>query len=260
CYVEWSPGAPGPDERRLVVTEVDEATGAILARNDYNTEFRGRTAVWHVADRVRSYTCDRGEFVGRNRLLSRPAALQRPQLGGRYGAGLDPCGALHVEVTLAPGETRQLAFVLGQGKDRAHALDLARRYGSLHLASATFDRAERAWDDTLNAIQVRTPDDSFDLIVNRWLLYQSLSCRIWARSGPYQPGGAFGFRDPLQDVLALPPTRRNSIRPNRRRTSCRGCRRSARRCSSTRRARFAARAASACTDCRSSDRETGTTA
>jgi len=202
-YVEWSLGAPGPDERRFVVTDIDDATGAILARNDYNTEFRGRTAIWHVTQRARSYTCDRGEFVGRHRSLSRPAALQRPELGGRYGAGLDPCGALHVELTLAPGETRHLAFVLGQGKDRAHALDLARRYGSLDVASATLDRAERAWDDMLNAIQVRTPDDSFDLLVNRWLLYQSLSCRIWARSGPYQPGGAFGFRDQLQDVLAL---------------------------------------------------------
>jgi len=202
-YVEWSLGAPGPDERRFVVTDVDEATGAILARNDYNTEFRGRTAFWHVTTRARSYTCDRTEFVGRHRSLTRPAALQRPQLGGRQGAGLDPCGALHVELTLAPGESRDLAFVLGQASDRAHALDLVRRYSSPAVPSATFDRAERAWDDTLNALQVRTPDDSFDLVVNRWLLYQSLSCRIWARSGPSQPGGAFGFRDQLQDVLAL---------------------------------------------------------
>jgi cyclic beta-1,2-glucan synthetase len=202
-YVEWCLGPPRTGERRFVVTELDPGTGALLARNAYNAEFSESVAFWRATDPLRSYTADRTEFVGRNRSLSAPAALRRERLARRTGAGLDPCGALHVAVTLGPGESRRVAFALGQGRDRASAVALAARYASLSQVEATFGAAERMWDETLGAIQVRTPDDSFDLIVNRWLLYQTLSCRIWARSGPYQPGGAFGFRDQLQDVMAL---------------------------------------------------------
>jgi cyclic beta-1,2-glucan synthetase len=202
-YVEWLLGPPRAGERRFVVTEIDEATGAMLARNAYNTEFSTGVAFWRATATPHSYTSDRTEFVGRHRTLSAPAALLRERLAGRVGAGLDPCGALQVAEEIGPGETRGVAFVLGQGRDRAHALELAARYPSFEQARATLAEVERQWDDILGAIQVRTPDDSFDLIVNRWLLYQTLACRIWARSGPYQPGGAFGFRDQLQDVLAL---------------------------------------------------------
>ena len=203
-YVEWCLGPPRAGERRFVTTERDEATGAIFARNRYNTEFGDRVGFWHATEAAQSYTCDRADFVGRNRTLAAPAALFRDRLAGRSGAGLDPCAALHLTVEIEPGETRRIAFVLGQGRDAAAR---GRRSPPATPRSRTSKRrcadAERAWDETLGAIQVRTPDDSFDLMVNRWLLYQTLSCRIWARSGPYQPGGAFGFRDQLQDVLAL---------------------------------------------------------
>ena len=206
-YVEWCLGPPRAGERRFVVSERDQATGAILARNAFNTECADQVAFWHTTEPARSYTCDRGEFVGRNRTVSRPAALFRDELAGRIGAGLDPCGALQVLLQIEPGRSRRFAFVLGHGRDRGHAIELAARYSSLEQCEAAFKQSERAWDETLGAVQVKTPDDSFDLIVNRWLLYQTLSCRIWARCGPYQPGGAFGFRDQLQDVLALLYTR-----------------------------------------------------
>ena len=206
-YVEWVLGPPRPDDRRFVVTEVDAGSGVLFARNHYNTEFGAHVAVWRATEPIASYTCDRGEFVGRHRSLARPAGLLRPRLTGRHGGGLDPCGALQVTLELQPGETRRVAFVLGQGGDRQQAIDIARRYASTEQAAAVVERAERAWDATLGAVQVHTPDDSFDLLVNRWLLYQSLSCRVWARSGPSQPGGAYGFRDQLQDVIALIYTR-----------------------------------------------------
>jgi cyclic beta-1,2-glucan synthetase len=201
-YVEWSLGPPRTGERRFVVTDIDPG-GALLARNSYNSEFAGTVAFWRATETPRSYTGDRAEFVGRNRTLSAPAALFRERLAGRTGSGLDPCGALQLAVELQPGESRRIAFVLGAGRDHEQALALASRYSDVTHAEAALAANERMWDDVLGAVQVRTPDDSFDLIVNRWLLYQTLSCRIWARSGPYQPGGAFGFRDQLQDVLAL---------------------------------------------------------
>jgi cyclic beta-1,2-glucan synthetase len=202
-YVEWCLGPPRTGERRFVVTEMDEETGVLLARNAYNSEFGRSTAFWRATATPRSYTGDRAEFVGRHRTLSAPAALLRDRLAGRTGAGLDPCAALQLALEIEPGETRSVAFVLGQGRDRSHAIELAARYSSLSHAEATLATTERKWDEILGGVHVSTPDDSFDLIVNRWLLYQTLACRVWARSGPYQPGGAFGFRDQLQDVLAL---------------------------------------------------------
>ena len=211
-YVEWCLGPPRAGERRFVVSETDEATGALLATNTYNAEFGRRVALLRATEPVRSFTCDRAEFVGRNRTLASPAALFGKLLQRRVGAGFDPCAALHLVVPIEPGESRSLAFVLGQGMDRAHALDLAARYASLAQVDDALSASERLWEETLGAIQVSTPDDSFDLIVNRWLPYQALSCRIWARSGPSQPGGAFGFRDQLQDALSLLHARPNLCR------------------------------------------------
>jgi cyclic beta-1,2-glucan synthetase len=206
-YVEWSLGPPRPGERRFVITEIDRANAVVFARNPYNSEFGGRVAFWRSTEAARSVTCDRSEFVGHNRTLGRPAALFRDRLAGRSGAGLDPCAAIHNEVVIEAGQSRQLAFVLGQGQHAVQAAELAGRYSSIDQVEAALSNVERFWDETLDTIRVSTPDDSFDLIVNRWLLYQALSCRIWARCGPYQPGGAFGFRDQLQDVLALLYTR-----------------------------------------------------
>jgi cyclic beta-1,2-glucan synthetase len=206
-FVEWCLGPPRAGDRRFVVTEWDEGTGALLAYQRYNTECADDVAFLSATARPQSYTADRAEFIGRHRSLSEPAALFREQLAGRSGAGLDACGALQISGDIEPGETRSVTLVLGQGRGRAHAIDLASRYSTMAQAKNTLDAVERLWERTLGAVRVQTPDDSFDLIVNRWLLYQTLACRLWARSGPYQPGGAFGFRDQLQDVLALLPAR-----------------------------------------------------
>ena len=202
-YQEWRLGPPREGEHLHVRTAFDPDASVILAENPYNQEFRGRVAFAHAGP-LRSFTCDRAEFLGRNGSLARPAAIARAELTNRCGAGLDPCAAVQVTLELAPGETRQVVLLLGQGEDRDAALALARRYGSASAALDALREVEEQWTGILGTVQVRTPDDSFDLMMNHWLLYESVASRLWARTAYYQPGGAYGFRDQIQDVLALP--------------------------------------------------------
>ena len=190
-YVEWVLGDLRPKTAMHVVTQIDAKSGALHARNAYNVEFADRTAFFHVDDPSRSVSADRTEFLGRNGTLANPAAMRRAQLSNKVGAGLDPCGALQVAFELADGEEREIVFTLGVVE------------GPPVDARRALQRVAQHWERTLGAVQVETPDRSFDLLANGWLPYQTLACRLWARSGHYQSGGAFGFRDQLQDVMAL---------------------------------------------------------
>jgi cyclic beta-1,2-glucan synthetase len=202
-YVEWTLGETRESSQMHIVTAWDEEAQVMLARNRYHPDYADHVAFAAVSAPMATYTGDRTAFLGRNRAMGNPAAMERTSLSCRTGAGLDPCAAVQVILKLAPGEQAEITCMLGQAQsvEQVHALVLAYRRGS---ALETAMRQTQAWwDGRLGTIQVHTPELAADILINRWLLYQNLSCRIWGRSGFYQSGGAFGFRDQLQDVMAM---------------------------------------------------------
>ena len=211
-YVEWVLGDLRPKSAMHVITEIDPNSGALLARNPYNTEFYGRTAFFDVDDTTRTITGDRTEFLGRNGTLRAPAAMNRARLSGKAGAAMDPCAAIQVSFDLAAGQEREIVFRLAVGRDTDDARSLVNRFRGSAAARGALDGVWQHWKHTLGAVNVETPDPSLNVLANGWLLYQTLACRLWARSATYQSGGAFGFRDQLQDVMALIHTRPHLVR------------------------------------------------
>lgn len=201
--VEWVLGDLPEKSRMHIVTEIDSTHGVLLARNPYNNEFSGRAAFYDVDDTAREITGDRMEFIGRNGRLQNPAAMSSKELSGRVGAGLDPCGAIRASFELLDGQTREIVFRLGAGVHSDDALELALRVRGIPTAHEALEKVQNYWRHTLGTVQVETPDPSINVLVNGWLVYQVMACRLWGRSGYYQSGGAFGFRDQLQDVMAI---------------------------------------------------------
>ena len=202
-YVEWVLGDLRSKTAMHVITEINPTSGALFARNPYNAEFGNRTAFFNVDDSTRTMSGDRMEFLGRNGTLAHPAAMARSRLSGKVGVALDPCGAIQVAFELADGEEREIVFTLGAGRDDDDAGNMAHRFRGAAAARVTLEAVWQYWNHTLGAVHVETRDRSINFLANGWLLYQTLACRLWGRSGYYQSGGAFGFRDQLQDVMAL---------------------------------------------------------
>ncbi|MGH7504683.1 MAG: GH36-type glycosyl hydrolase domain-containing protein, partial [Longimicrobiales bacterium] len=203
AYAEWTLGVLRERTQHLVRTTFDAGLRTILARNHFDPQFAGWTAFCALSEPVTGHTADRREFLGRNGSLADPTALHADRLAGTTGAGLDPCAALQCVLELAPGETRDLVVLLGAAETDDAARDLISRYADAGRARQAVAEAVRSWRDRLSVITVRTPEPSFDAIVNRSALYQALACRMWARSALYQSSGAYGFRDQLQDVMAF---------------------------------------------------------
>lgn len=203
AYVEWVLGTSRSASAHHISTEIDAATRAMFAANRWSNDFGERVAFADWCGRQTGWTGDRTEFLGRDGGLDQPAGLaQGVRLSNRVGAGFDPCAALQTQVNLEAGAVERSDFLLGQARSAVDAQNLVAKYRAADLDAAL--QAVRAqWDEVLAAVQVHTPDRAMDVLVNRWLLYQTLSCRVWARAGFYQSSGAYGFRDQLQDVMAL---------------------------------------------------------
>jgi len=202
-YVDWVLGNQPARTAPFIVTEIEPGTGALLARNPWSTDFQSRIAFLDMAGRQQTHTADRAEFIGRHGSLAEPAALLgTDRLSNRIGGGLDPCGAMQTRITLKPGEQTELCLLLGEEASSAAAVALVERYRILDL-DTVLKQVTDFWDQTLGTIQVKTPDRSMDILLNGWLQYQTLACRVWARTAFYQSSGAYGFRDQLQDVMAL---------------------------------------------------------
>ncbi len=202
-YAEWVLGDLRQKAAMHIITEADSNGGALYARNQFNTEFVERVAFFDASDAVRTFSGDRTEFIGRNGSIRNPAAMAGRHLSGRVGAGLDPCAAIQVPLELADEEEREIIFTLGAGRGMEDAKNLAQRSGGSAAARQALEAVWQYWRHALSAVQVETPDQSLNVLTNGWLVYQTLACRLWARSAHYQSGGAFGFRDQLQDVMAL---------------------------------------------------------
>jgi len=203
AYVEWVLGTSRGASAPYVVTEIEPETHAILARNSFSVEYGGRVAFADLSGQQISSTADRTEFLGRNGTLDNPAALAgNTRLSGRAGAAMDPCAALQTTLSLRPNADTEVVLFLGEASSRAEAIASIKKYRDADLDSV-LAAVTQYWDGVLGTVQVKTPDRSMDIILNRWLLYQTLACRMWARSAFYQAGGAYGFRDQIQDSMAL---------------------------------------------------------
>lgn len=203
AYVEWVLGSSRAACVPYIVTEIDPKNSVLLARNPWRMEFGSRVAFADLGGRQQSWSGDRTEFIGRNGSVVLPAALDsRKSLSNRVGAGLDPCGALQTTVEIPPTAEVEIVFMLGETATAAESLSLVERYRAADL-DEVLAKVTSYWDNTLGTVQVRTPDRAMDIMLNGWLLYQTLACRLWARSAFYQASGAYGFRDQLQDGMAL---------------------------------------------------------
>jgi cellobiose phosphorylase len=202
-YVEWVLGDLRHKTYMHVNTSVDLNNSVIYAVNPYNSEVANRVAFLQTDDKSCFVTCDRTEFIGRNGNLKNPAAMSRSHLSGKKGVALDPCAAIQVPFELSPGQDREIIFRLGTGSNMEEANDIINRFRGAGPAYTALEEVWNYWSQTLGAVQIETPDLSTNVLANGWLLYQTLACRVWARSGYYQSGGAYGFRDQLQDAMAL---------------------------------------------------------
>ncbi len=221
AYVEWVLGTSRQASAPFISTDVDKSTGALFATNPMHVLFGPRIAFIDLGGRQTEWTGDRREFIGRHGRLDRPVALNGSgPLSNRTGAGLDPCGALRTMLDVTANGSAEVVFLLGETDDAAAARALLLKYREADIDEALAS-VKQHWTQTLGVVQVTTPDRALDLMLNSWLIYQTLACRTWARAAFYQASGAYGFRDQLQDSMALVTARPDITRAHLLRAAAR---------------------------------------
>lgn len=202
AYVEWVLGNNRAKSAPAIVPELDARTGALLARNPYSLDFGDRTAFLASDGEAQSVTADRHEFIGAGTVELPKTVAAGAALSGKVEAGSDPCAAMARDVEVPAGGEVALLWLLGDAGSADEASALVEKHRATDFAGRLAETGKE-WGGFLETLQVETPDEAFDAMVNHWLPYQSVACRIRARSAFYQASGAFGFRDQLQDTLAL---------------------------------------------------------
>ncbi|TMV52653.1 glycosyl transferase family 36 [Paenibacillus mesophilus] len=205
-YCNWVLGVRRQANAPYIVSEWDAATSSLISRNAYQETFRESVAFLHMhagETEETTFTADRAEFIGRGGSLAAPAGMLRPKLSNAEGAFADSCGAIRLKLQLPPRSVRKIYVLVGANESKEAALELVRRYHSGESCDRALTEATDFWSGTLGQIEVATPNRELNLMLNGWLLYQALSCRMWARTAFYQAGGAYGFRDQLQDSLSM---------------------------------------------------------
>lgn len=202
-YTEWVLGTRREKTAAYLICDIDSESGAIFAKNPHDNEFANKVAFADISTTDITFTCSRKEFIGRNGNYAEPIALKRQGLSEKHGTGQDPCAVLQSSVKIEANQEFEVAILLGQTESQELARQLIRHYENIDHVKSAYQAVVKYWDDLITTIQIRTPEPSFNILMNRWLLYQTLSCRYWARTAFYQSGGAYGFRDQLQDCMAF---------------------------------------------------------
>lgn len=205
-FADWQLGAVVSQSVGHVHAEYDATTQAIVASNRWNPEFAERCAFLSASMQPHSITGDRRELIGPEGDVTQPDGLALSDLGGAFTAGADACAAYQVHLDIAVGGSANVCFILGEVEHRDGLEQQVEHWRSTSAFDDAMTKLQTLWEKRTCAVQVRTPDAGFDLLINHWLIYQSISSRLLARAGFYQAGGAYGFRDQLQDVLALLPS------------------------------------------------------
>ncbi len=206
-YLERVLGVERTTSSRFVNQEISADGRTLYAKNNYNNEFAGRIVFSSVINPMENaqfrHTTDRKRFIGRNRSLCKPLAVANDRLlDNRVITGGDPCSVIQTIFDLAPGQSVSLIFLEGECNNRNEVDMLIERLSDSVQTDAELHNVQEFWKKTLTKITIATPDRSLDIMVNGWLMYQNLSSRMWARTAFYQAGGAYGFRDQLQDSTA----------------------------------------------------------
>lgn len=202
-YTEWVLGTRRERTSPYLICDIDPVSGAIFAQNPHDNEFANKVAFADISTSNITFTCSRKEFIGRNGNYAEPMALKRQGLSQKQGTGQDPCAVLQSSLTIDPGQEIEISILLGQTESKESARDLIQRYENIVEVKKAYEGVVSFWNNLITTVQVKTPEPSFNILMNRWLLYQTLSCRYWARTAFYQSGGAYGFRDQLQDCMAF---------------------------------------------------------